>query len=277
MNRLILVLSLWIAMTAGALAQTPEDTVRWIYKSMSQPGISQERGLWHLSRPERRAQFFSRRMVEFIIAQDSHGDDLATACIDFDPAIPGNDFDSAEVLRTLNLAMSGDASRSTVAATFTTFTTFSQPVRVEYDFIVEDGFWKIDDIAGPGFRISRIPCAPRQATAPTDSGMFCYANGPDTLRLNLLAGGAAQIDMQSWQSNGHSCSVNGRADTAEGGWMMQAEEGCRLFVLVTADQGIRFADPEQHCKRWMCGQRAVIDGLRFPRSSQIDCALMPRH
>jgi hypothetical protein len=271
MRRLILSLCLiWAALPAAA--QTPEDTVRWIYTSMAQTGAPQERGLWYLSRPERREQFFTRRQVAFIIANDSHGDDLATACIDFDPAIPGNDYDGAEILRTLSLSSTGDATRQTVTAQFTTF---GQPAQIVYDFIVEEGFWKIDDIAGPGWRVSQMPCAPKSAAAPAAQSAFCYLNGSDTLRLELLADGAARVDMQSWQANGHSCSVNGRADATEGGWMMQAEEGCRLFVTVTPEQGIRLSDPEWYCKRWMCGQRAVIDGLTFPRSSQIDCAQMP--
>jgi hypothetical protein len=273
MTRLILALGLVWAFAQPAAAQTPEDTVRWIYDSMAQPGqVAEQRGLWHLSRPERRNQFFSRRLVDFIIANDSHGNDLVTACIDFDPAIPGNDYDGAEILNSLTLGGSGDTTRRTVTARFMTF---GRPAQIEYDFIVEDGFWKIDDIAGPGWRISQIACAPKAAAAPAASNAFCYLNGSDSLRLDLQADGSAMIDMQSWQANGHSCSARGRAGPAEGGWLFQAEEGCRLEIRVTGDQGIAFADPDWACKRWMCGQRAVIDGLSFPRSSQIDCAQMP--
>ena len=272
MGRWVLAFALWIGAAFPGLAQTPEDTVRWIYGSMTQTAPSQESGLWHLSRPARRDQFFSRRLVEFIVANDSYGDNLANACLDFDPAIPGNDFDGAEIQRSLSLAPVGDSTRQTVTATFTTF---GQATQVVYDFIVEDGFWKIDDIAGPGWRISLIPCAAKPLAAA--AGGFCYVNGSDSLRLNVTGDGSAIVDMISWQSNAHTCSVNGLAGPIDGGWLFHAEQGCRLEILVTADQGIRFSDPEWHCKRWLCGQRAVIDGLSFPRSSQIDCAQMPRN
>lgn len=274
MVRLILAFALWAGAALPVTAQAPEDTVSWVYTSMTQTNVSQESGLWHLSRPARRDQFFSRRMVEFIASNDSHGDNLATACIDFDPAVPGNDFDNAELRRTLRLTSSGDATRKTVVASFATF---GHAARVEYDFIVEDGFWKIDDIAGPGWRISLIPCAAKPASNPATTGAFCYLNGSDTLRLDLASDGSAIVDMLSWQGNAHTCSARGRAGPIDGGWLLHAEEGCRLQILVTGDQGIRFSDPEWHCKRWMCGQRAVIDGLTFPRSSQIDCAQMPRN
>lgn len=271
MGRWVLVFALWIGAAFPAVAQTPENTVRWVYDSLAQTSTSQDRGLWHLSRPARRDQFFSRRMVAFIIANDSHGDNLATACIDFDPAIPGNDFDGQELRRTLALTSSGDSTRSTVVASFTTF---GHAARVEYDFIVEDGFWKIDDIAGPGWRISLIPCVAKQ---PVATGQFCYLNGADSLRLTLTGDGSAMIDMLSWQANGHSCSARGRAGAMEGGWVLPDAQGCGLQILVTPDQGIRLVDPDWACKPFLCGQRAVIDGLTFPRSSQINCAQMPRN
>lgn len=57
----------------AAYAQSPEETVRWIYQSMAQPGSGQMRGLGYLSSPEQRAHFFSRRFVQFLAANDSHG------------------------------------------------------------------------------------------------------------------------------------------------------------------------------------------------------------
>jgi hypothetical protein len=265
MHRLILSLVLLLGGAMPLTAQTPEDTVRWIYASLTQPGPN---GLHYLSAADRRDQFFTRRMVAFYAANDSQGG----TCVDFGFAVPGNDYDAAEIQRSLALETSGGDSQKSISARFTSF---GRPAQVVYDFTIEDGFWKIDDIAGPGWRVSQITCAP-QAAAPASAG-YCYIRGDDSLRLDLTADGGAMIDLQSWQANGHSCSATGRAEATDGGWLFQAEEGCRLQILVTAEQGLRLADPDWACKRWLCGQRAVIDGLNFPRSSQVDCSQMPRY
>lgn len=262
-GQLRLVAAVFVALMAatGLRAQSPEDTVRWIYASLDQPGG----GIRALASPAQRDQFLSKRLSAFFAANDASGG----TCLGFGLEVPGNDFEIAEILRTLSLTAQGDQPRKSVSAQFTNF---GQPAQVVYDFIVEDGFWKIDDIAGSGWRISQIPCSARPAAT---AGGFCYLNGSDSLRLNLPGDGSAMIDVISWQGNGHSCSVTGRAGAIEGGWLLHAEQGCRLQVLVTADQGIRFVDTDWACKPMLCGQRAVIDGLSFPRSSQIDCSQLP--
>ncbi len=193
-----------------------------------------------------------------------HGGDPVTACIDFGLDIPGNDYDEAEILRTLSLSSRGTQMRTTVEATFSTF---GSPARIAYDFIVEDGFWKIDDIAGPGYRVSQIHC-----TVRTLAAAYCYQSGNASMRLIRRPDGGAEFDFNSWQGNGHSCSGQGRARAIDGGWEYAGVQGCRLRILVTPQQGLRLSDADWVCKRWMCGQRAVMDGLEFPRSSQIDCA-----
>ena len=255
-----------------AWAQTPEDTVRWIYTSLAQPGSADTKGLSYLASPEQRAQFLSRRMVAFYQANDSYGDDPAGACVDFGLEIPGNDFDISEILRTLSLTMTGDSARTSVIASFSTFGT---PAQVVYDFIVEDGYWRIDDIAGPGWRVSQISCSPRPGGAVSG---YCFSNGSDALRLDVAADGSAVFDLESWQANGHSCGAGGYARAMNGGWTYEDVlygTPCRIDILVTPDQGLRLSDVGGACRRTLCGARAVIDGLIFPRSSQIDCSLMP--
>lgn len=269
---------LWSGLAAlPALAQSPEDIVRWIYQSHAQPGPNN--GVHFLASPAQRAQFFSRRMVAFFEANDSHGDDLATACLDFALDIPGQDFDAQEIARTLSISSTGTAGRQSVTAAFTTF---GEPARIVYDFISEDGFMRIDDIAGPGWRVSLIPCTPKPAgsTASPTSGSYCFLSGDDALRLDLRSDGSAWFDFSSWQANGHSCGARGQLKTIAGGWQyedIQDGQTCRLGVLTTSDGGIRLSDPDHQCKRWHCGQRAVIDGLQFARSTQIDCARMPQY
>ncbi len=271
MRRLILILGLTFGFAHSALAQTPEDTVRWIYTSMAQPGLQ---GLDYLAAPAQRQDFFSRRMIAFYEANDSHAGDLSRTCVDFGFAVPGNDFDAIEILRSLSLNSSGDTSRTSVTARFYNF---GMPAGVTYDFVIEDGLWKIDDIASDGWRVSEIPCTANSTAAPVATNSYCFQTGSDSLQLILAPDGSAQFDMLSWQSNGHSCSGQGTAGVVDGGWLYeeyQHDRLCRLGFSVTPDQGIRLSDADYACKRWMCGQRAVLDGLTFPRTSQIDCSQM---
>ena len=80
-------------------------------------------------------------MVTFFDANDSYGDNLMTACVDFAFDIPGQDFDENEIARTLTVSSTGDAARRSVTASFRNF---GQVARITYDFIAEDGFWRID-------------------------------------------------------------------------------------------------------------------------------------
>ncbi|MFV0512728.1 MAG: hypothetical protein ACK5MY_03685 [Jhaorihella sp.] len=265
------------AFARPGLGQTPEEIVRWIYLSRAGAGAHGAQGLEYLSDPARRAQFFTQRMVAFLAANDSHGGDIATACLDFAPDIPGNDFDAGEIARTLVLSHAGGAGNQSVTATFTSF---GQPARITYDFVAEDGFMRIDDIAGPGYRLSRIPCTARQAAAPvpTGSGEFCYDTGNSELRLRPAPDGSAAFTLESWQGGGHSCGAEGRARSIAGGWLWEESRygrPCRLQIALTPDRGIRLGDPGHDCKMMFCGQRAVLDGLAFPPASQVDCASLP--
>jgi hypothetical protein len=274
MVRFFLALGLLLASVLPAAAQSPEEIVRWIYASTVQPQPTAARGLDYLSAPEQRGQYFSRRMVAFYDANDTYGDNLAEACLDFGFAIPGQDYDAAEILGSLAITAAPGADRTRVVARFTTF---GQPAEIIYDFIPEDGFWKIDDIAGPGFRASQIPCTPKAASAAAPADAFCYQTDSSALRLILSGPGAPSFDVSSWQSNGHSCSAQGPVRAVEGGWVHEVDLSgrlCRLGIEITPDQGLRLSDPDFACKMWMCGQRASLDGLTFPRSSQVDCAQM---
>lgn len=269
---------LWAMLAGAAQAQTPEDLVRWIYASRTQTAQAELTGFAYLSAPTLRDQFLSRRMVRLMDANDTYGDDLAAACFDFGFDIPGNDFDATEILRTLTISAAGDAERMTVTARFNNF---GQPAEVQYDFIVERGAWRIDDVAGPGWRASLIPCAPKsapQAIGTLREVGYCYAEGQSTLRVMVDAAGAARFSMESYQAAGHGCFGRGPLTAVEGGWdYVAALDGgpCRIEIRVTPDQGLRLADPDWNCKASLCGARAVIDGLSFPRSSQVDCGQLP--
>jgi hypothetical protein len=263
---------LTLAAAAPARAQTPEDLVRWIYTALTAPGPAEMKGLAYLSAPAQRRQFLSRRLADFHDANDSYGSDLMTACVDFAFDIPGQDFDAAEIARTLSVASGGDPARPSVTARFTSF---GQPAEITYDFIPEDGTLRIDDIAGPGWRVSQIPCAPKggSSASPASPG-YCYRTDDTTLRLDVAGDGRALFELDSWQGGGHHCGGGGPAQPIEGGWVHEAGS-CRIEILVTPEAGLRLTDRDWICKETMCGARAVIDGLAFPRASQVDCALMP--
>ncbi|MEO9651458.1 MAG: hypothetical protein ABJ360_06780 [Roseobacter sp.] len=274
MRYVLAFLVLNMAFVTSAMAQTPQDIVRWVYTSLSQQSAASAQGLDYLSSPGQRHQFFSRQMVAFYQANESYGDDLAGACVDYSFAIPGQDYDAAEIARTLRLTSIKAADRLTIAADFSTF---GQPVRVLYEFAAEDGFWKIDDIAGQGFRVSEIPCAAKSAdiaAVPIPADSFCYERDNSTLRLELTNSGGARVEIRSWQSNGHSCFAQLDGATVTGGWDFPGDLGCSLQLRVTGQEGLDVFDPDWACKRTLCGQRATLEGLSFPRSSQIDCALL---
>lgn len=271
---------IWALLMLAALpgrAQSPEELVRWIYTSMAQLSPGQASGLAYLSAPAQRGQFLSERLAGFYAANGTYGDDLARACVDFDFAIPGNDYDGAEILRTLSVSAAGDARRRTVTADFVNFGT---PARVAYEFVPEGGFWRLDDIAGPGFRVSEIPCAPKPAAAPEGGGTgYCYATQGDQLRMEIAADGRGTFALESWQGGGHSCGAEGALAPIPGGWVYEEtlfSGPCRLEILVTPEGGLRLTDVQSGCKVSLCGQRAMLDGLSFARSAQVDCATLPR-
>lgn len=261
----------------GSALAGPEETVRWIYESY-QSDAPGPRGYAALSQPDRRGDFLSDSLGAFHAANDTHGDDLASACVDFAFDIPGQDYDAAEIARTLQISSTGTDFAQDVTARFTNFGT---PAEITYHFVPEDGLWKIDDITGPGWRVSEIPCAPAQSGAtgasaapPPETGAYCYRTQDDTLRLTLLGDGRAQFSFQSFQTNGHSCGYQGIAQAAGGAWVY-SEGACQLGMEVSAAGDIAFQDPDWACKTMMCGQRAVIEGLIYPATSRVDCATLP--
>jgi hypothetical protein len=143
----------------------PEQVVREIYLSFANRANPDAPSVEWLSARERRTAHFSRRMVEFFNANDTFGDDLALACYDFSLEFNGQDFAEKEILETLATKADDDAGRRIVEASFTNF---GEPNRFRYEFVREDGAWKIDDIVSletAVWRVSDIPCAPAAGAA----------------------------------------------------------------------------------------------------------------
>lgn len=253
------------ATMSTAAAQTPQEIVRWVYASLLNDGHASQKGIDFLSSPAQRGSYFSDRMEAFYSSRDNG----AMGCIDFGFAIPGNDFDAGEVVQSLQISTRENANGGlTVQANFTNF---GEAAHVEYDFAAEDGYWKIDDIAGAHFRVSQIDCSAQKNTAPVSSAAYCYKQGDDTLRLDVSATGDAHLDFVSWQANYHTCSADMAGRQVADGWDFHDAQGCVIQVRVSGGN-INLADPDWACKPMMCGQRAVIDGISFPAATQIDCA-----
>ncbi|AVO37588.2 hypothetical protein [Pukyongiella litopenaei] len=261
-----------------AWAQSPEDLVRWIYTSLARPPDRQARGLHHLTTPEQRRTYLSQRLVRLYDANDimtGNGQNLAAACFEPGFEIPGNDYDAAEIARTLATAATGDATRQRVTARFSSF---GEPAQIHFDFIVEDGFWRLDDVGGPGWQLSDRGCDTGTAPAPAGNTGYCYKTEGDEFRFHVGADGRARFSLESWQGGGHSCGVSGIAHPTEGGWVHESDEfgrPCRLEFRITPESGIRLGDAGHDCKMVFCGQRAVLDGLTFGRAAQVACDSLP--
>ncbi len=283
----VLLFALGLALPVWA---DPEETVQWIYDSLAGLGPDEYKGLAYLSSPELRSQYFTDSLVAFFEAEDSYRSAGLPGCVAFTFDKPGPVFDAATAQRTLTLSSTYWPDRQDVTASFSNG---GEIVRLTYKFLARDDVFKIDDIAGPGWRASRFVCTPRGA-AQSDSGsdrsddggadpvaytggaaQYCYSGQGNALRLDVGEDGRAAFFLKSVQSTGHSCKASGEARWTGEGWRYDAmlESGhCVLEFLVTAGQGLRLADPGFECKPSLCGQRATLDGLVFARSEQIDCA-----
>ena len=272
MRQLIYAFGLLFVFAAPSEAQSPEDMIRWVYTSLTSNAPASQTGLEYMSSPAQRSNYFTRRMVAFYEANDSYGDDLAQACVDFGFSIPGQDYDATEIVRTLRVSSQPRSASNTVTADFTTF---GQPARVVYELVPEDGYWKIDDIAGQGFRVSQIPCSAKPAASqaqPKQANAYCFQRGDDVLRLDASDDGSARLEFLSWQANGHTCSGRLAGQRDAEGWRFPDAQGCLLQLRIAADGGVELKDVDWACKPFMCGQRAVVDGVSFPHSSRVDCA-----
>ncbi|TMV04830.1 hypothetical protein FGK63_17260 [Ruegeria sediminis] len=202
-----------------AAAQSPQEIVEWIYLSLAQPG---SHGISYLSAPAQRDAFFSHRMSRFFAANDSHGGDLASACIDFGLEVPGQDYDAAEILRTIRLRTETQGARRIVHAEFQNF---GQPAQVVYEFTAVDGRWLIDDIAGQGWRLSQIPCEPAGSGtgAAAQASEFCFKQQDGTLRIELGQFRPSYFELEIWASHGHFCAVGGALTPTATGWRYQEQ------------------------------------------------------
>ena len=144
LKRLVL-LSVIAFPVAPAFAGEASDAVRFFYQN---PGGE--------SQQENRDRF-TGPALEFLNAADAAWDRDKTNCIDFGFAIDAQDFDEAEIARSLKLDETVEADTARVVARFDNF---GQPTVVEWTLSQGAAGWQISDIASNanGWRGSAMSC-----------------------------------------------------------------------------------------------------------------------
>ena len=135
--------------------------------------------------------------------------------------------------------------------------------------------FRLECLVLPALALAALSAAPAWSAGPGKS--YCYKTADSTLRLDVASNGRAGFVLDSWQGGGHACSAAGTATATATGWVYdeRLDSGpCTIEILIS-DGGIRLTDADWRCKASLCGARAVIDGLTFPRSSQVSCASLP--
>jgi hypothetical protein len=145
MLKTLVALSLLSIATAPAAAGEPGEAVRFFYVD---PGA--------VYQPENRV-LFTGPALDFLNAADAAWDRDETVCIDFGFAVDAQDYDDAEILRTLKLdeTVSGDTASVTAH-----FDNFGQPTRIEWTLQKNAGNWLVSDIASEAnqWRVSSMIC-----------------------------------------------------------------------------------------------------------------------
>jgi hypothetical protein len=141
--RKILIICL-LAAPSLAVGQSPSDTVRFFYDN---PGFE-------LDPANRELYALPARAV--LDQHDLVWETKEDLCIDFSPAFDAQDFDEAELERTLEIYEEIEAD---IADVFASFTLFGEPREIVWS-LERDGDWKVADIASPegGWRLSEFTC-----------------------------------------------------------------------------------------------------------------------
>lgn len=252
-----------IAAAGSAAAQTPEDIVRGIYE-----GGGTRSSIDRMRTPGARSRYFQPALVRLFDANDRD------ECIDFGLHINGQDFDEAEIARTLRLETRQEGERAAVDARFRSF---GKPNLFRFEFGRSGDRWKIADIASLAgnerWRLSATPCRGMRAAsvAPANDaagpealrrpGRYCFANRLSQLRIDVEPSGTAQINLDHLGSGGHTCGLEGLGRPVGSGWRIELEgvKGpCRLELVVSPAGKLTTRDPGGSCRATYCGMRAEL-------------------
>jgi hypothetical protein len=266
-----LVFAAMIGWPAAAQAETPLEIVQGIYAG----GLTRS-SMERLRAPANRGRYFQPALVRLFAAHDRE------ECIDFALTSDGQDYDQAEISRTIQMEPRTEGDRASVDVRFMSM---GMPNHYRYDFVRVGNDWKIADIASLGtgqWRLSQTRCgrAGRPATervagsAPVASpaGSYCYRDRHALLRLDVGSNGTARFRMETVGGNGHSCHVEGNASRTPQGWRYERREPggpCQLDFTRTRSGAISVSDRNHICRLTYCGARASLETANLPRSSNV--------
>ncbi|MEM5472009.1 hypothetical protein WNZ14_09770 [Hoeflea sp. AS60] len=131
--------------TAPVLAGEPADAVKYFYDNLGSE-----------TQPENRDRF-TGPALEFLNAANAAWERDETNCIEFMFPVDGQDFDDAEIAKTLKLdeTVNGDSADVTAS-----FSNFGQATQVEWSLTKTAAGWQVADIASEAnqWRVSRMTC-----------------------------------------------------------------------------------------------------------------------
>ncbi len=145
-------------MSVAAQADDPRGVVEAVYGEIAAGAPEPDARFPAMRRPENRADHFAPALVALFDRDDrltaSRG---GIGCIDFAIELDGNDFDEAEIGRTLRVE---EVSRTAATATVDArFDVFGAPNHFRWSFVADGDRWMIADIESVGnWRLSETPC-----------------------------------------------------------------------------------------------------------------------
>jgi hypothetical protein len=141
-----LILGLAALLSSPALGGEPADLVAGFY--------AQERSLFDEDVDAFAGDSLGAFLTENAQLAEEQG---GMGCLDFDPTLDAQDFDEAELKRTLKLTETVDGEGAYVTASFSLF---GEPRTINWTLRKIDGKWRATDIASPesGWRISDMIC-----------------------------------------------------------------------------------------------------------------------
>lgn len=260
-----LILVWMLGLACAAQAQTPQAIVEGIYAG----GLTRS-SMDRMRLPANRVRHFQPGLVRLLAANDRED------CIDFALTSDGNNYDEAEIMRTIRMETRTEENRASVDVRFMSL---GKPNHYRYEFERAGDSWKIADIASLGegnWRLSQTRCGrgrPAAERAPASrAGAYCYRNRHALLRLDVEANGSARFRMETVGGNGHSCHVEGSASATAQGWRYErreAEGACQLDFTRTTSGAVSVSDRDHICRRTYCGARASLEAANLPRSGNL--------
>lgn len=138
------------AIALPAIAGPASDAVRYFYS----PEVND-------LDPANRSRFTDPALAKLAEYDKSSSDGTEVGCIDWVLALDAQDFDDAELAKSLKLEETVEGDKATVTARFRLFADDASSREIIWDMTKVDGAWKVADIASPAsdWRLSALDCS----------------------------------------------------------------------------------------------------------------------